>query len=314
MTRRICILFSLSVLVVTAACGGRARVRLSEVEVTKTSGDTTEVTRYQARYAKDGTLAEVERYVDDALETTLQLAYEDGLLAGLDIEPQSGDRAELELVWDEGGLDELETISGGNRWSTRLNYSKDDPSKLAKATLTGPAALDSTLTRTTEYEWSKDGVLEESETVTVIHNNTFNVDFTTTTRVERRYADSGELEKVNQFVTSGDNTESQVYELAFEEGRLVEIEELSGKQWELSYDDSGRIEEIRVVGDGQTTTTELRYEDGTVEGGLLFTPAGFSPMRPSSTDVPNAVQLDLQGRSFPDLELLTLDFLRAAAG
>ena len=297
MNRHVIAWLSLSLVFLTA-CGGRVRVRLSEVETTRTTGNNTAIEQYQASYAKDGTLDEVEVKTNGQLTLRMQLAYDEGRLAELDVENGDGSRALLELVWEDGWLVELDGSDGdGNRWSTAIEYVKDAPGKVERTEFSRDLAANTSIARTTDYRYDDAGRLDETEASTVL--KLFDFESESSTRLERSYGDSGELEKVNRFETSGDNTNAKVYEYGYEEGRLVELEEQAGQRFEVVYDDAGRIRDIDVSGDGQTSQTELVYEDGSVEGGIVFTP----PL------LPNAIQFDLQGRSFPDVELLTFDFL-----
>lgn len=300
MLRHSMLLFALSTLVFASACGGRARLRLSEVEIAHTAGNNTTVTRHEARYADDGTLEEVEQLRNGELFRRMTLSYRDGRLASIDFEDNDGDRSELELTWEEGRLTELErTDNDGKRSTTEIKYLKDDPSKLERTTSRRPFGQDTSLTITTEYAWDKSGRLEETEAVTVLKNDTFNVETTTTRRLEREYADDGTLAELKDF-NDGD---AEIYTYTYEDGRLAEAEQEAGRKWEVAYDDAGRMSEIEAVGNGARDVTELQYEDGSVGGGIIFTPMGL----------PDAIQFDLYGRSFPDIELLTFDFLVGGA-
>lgn len=286
---------------IIAGCG-RAPLRLSEVESVRTANGSSTVTRLSYTYREDRMLDRVEQTVNGEFYQRVDVDYEEGRPSRLVYEYADGARTEVELIWAAGRLDELKMQNGDARWTKSLVYDEDNGHRVIRTVLERALAADTDLTVTTDYEWSADGALEATETETVYSNNFLNVDVTSTSSMERRYTEGGELDRVNVFQTAGNNTEAAVFEYQYGEGRLAEVTSEAGDKYEFDYDDSGRLGTIEIELGSSSTLVEYRYEEGDIAGPLRLLPQSF----------PGAEHFDLRGRSFPELELMTLEFLSKA--
>ena len=283
------------------ACGGRSAARVSEIESTRVVNDSTSISRWEMEYDSDGYLSTMEFFRDGALERTTRFDYDEGRLLELETTQASGQVSSIELDWRDGQVREMEYTEDGDRWVKTFTYNAENPTRLQKSEMERPYGLGTTLRITESYTWNEEGQLEEHVRESRTRTDLLDLEVVTTETSERRFAKSGELDRLTVYLATGGNTDVEQWSYAYASGRLDEIDTDTDKNYRIDYED-GRMVELDYRGDGGRVITELKYENGSIAGDLRWSPP----------NLPGALHFDVAGTSFPDFSLIAPRFLLGA--
>lgn len=283
------------------ACSGRSTARLSQVEKTRIVNDTTSTARVEMEYDDAGYLQTLDFSVSGELERTTRLSYDEGRLVELVTTLASGAVTAIELEWRNGQLREMEYTEDDDRWVKTFEYDEERPSLVTKIEMERPYGLGSKLRVLETFAWNESGQLAESIRESRTRTDLLDLEVVTTETSERRFNKSGELDRFTVYNATGGSTAVQQWNMAYEGGRLDEIDADAGENYRFEYE-ANRMVEIDYRSSGSRVSTELTYEEGGVAGDLRWSPPAM----------PGALHFDLAGQSFPDIMQLAPGFLLGA--
>lgn len=283
------------------ACGGRSADRLSKIESTRTVNDSTSISRWEMDYDRDGYLSTIAFFRDGSLEQTTRFDYDEGRLLELETTFDSGEVSTIELDWRAGQLREMEYAEAGDRWVKTFTYDEDNPTRLLASEMERPYGLGTTLRINETYRWNAEGQLEEHVRESRTRTDLLDLEVVTKETRERRFAKSGELDRLTVYLATGGSTDVEQWNYAYASGRLDEIDTDTGKNYRIDYED-GRMVELDYRGGEGRVVTELTYESGSIAGDLRWSPPSL----------PGALHFDVAGTSFPDFPLISPRFLLGA--
>jgi len=233
-------------------------------------------------------LVEVEYEVEGDRRETWELTWEGGQLAELLIDYDSGGETVHTFTW-EGGQLKSKLIESGNS-ETTVEYTFEG------GVLTGVVAetrVDGDRVSDSEAEIVYEGGRITSS-IKDSSSEFFLVDVDITEETEYSYDDQGRLEDVVVDL-SGDADGRTRTDFEYNDQGRLELVEREGRDYELSYDDMGRVEEID---DEDGPRYEIVYDTGSSSGvvfDLIFVPYGGL--------------YDLEGKGYSEYSSSSLSFL-----
>ena len=283
--------------------GGQSTARPEEITV---NAGNTEY-RYEFRYNGDNTLDEIETSVNGTSVGERRFQWDNGVLTGYDDRPSNEHDIDVEFEREGGDIVSVKAEGDWQENSVTTTASldstlereggvvvsiKSDADRSSSGEIFGFAFRETvntdderTITRDgsrfSEIEirseqrsasYSGDDEEPDSESTTIVK-----------TTYQFEYADDGSLEEVEIDTESqtDDNdpvTDDDRYVFSFnDEGKLADIEQKGGSNdydWDLDYDDEGRVEEITTV----NYDVEIDYEDGNVAGGVTISLGDIMPL------------------------------------
>jgi YD repeat-containing protein len=270
------------------ACGADGEVRsgaqLLELETTIQNGSNTTIERLDVRY-EGSHLKEIARHANGAPAGSASFTYGAGGIASVEYADAEGDRATERLTYEGSRLVRARYEIAGIRVEERtISYdpARSGAPKEISTVTTSPGFGNST--SFVRYEYDAAGrTTKQLELVGSQNEST-----------ELRYTADGSLERASLF-DDGAHRETYTFELDAD-ARLVEVVDSRNGRHEVTYDDAGRVAEIRWSRSSGTTTYRYRYGEGSVDG-WTFAPA-----------VPVAQLFDLTGNAYGTVSLLHGDF------
>ncbi len=286
---------ALAVAVTAMGCNQRASFRVSEIEVTRSNNDS--VVTSEISYNDDSTIEELERKVNGAFDVRYEASYDSGIFDKITVVDDNDDPYDFEYSWDGPLLVEVETDNQFYRAS--YDYDGSTPDTLEELERTYQYFDSTSLTETIEFKRADDGFLEETVSISTFEVPIFGDTITTTTN-EYDW-DEGILSGVTRSTTSGNNTDVDTFDFDYTDkglfvGNVLDEAEAPGQDYEIEYDDQGRIVEIELSDGNDIITTRYTYEDG--NSNVVFEPA-----------IPFASSFDLSGKPYGSTDLMTLTLL-----
>lgn len=276
---RTSLLFSLSLAACSDSGDVRSGAQLLEVETTIQNGSSTNIERVAMSY-EGAQLREIARFENGAPAGTARPTYGAGGIVSVEYADDEGDRATEQLAYEAGKLARARYEIPGIRVDERtISYDAAHAGALKEVSTltTSPGQTSTTMLRRYEYDTSGRTTKQ------------LDIAGTQTSSVELRYAPDGSLERASLF-EGGETRETFTFTLV--DGRLDEVLDSRNGRHEVSYDDAGRISEIRHSTSSGTSTSRYTYGDGSVSG-WTFAPA-----------VPVAQLFDLDGVGYNTVSLL----------
>jgi YD repeat-containing protein len=262
---------------------GRSAVALKGAETTIDANGVTTIR--QAQVAYDGArLKQIDFSINGSDGGRMQTTYSGDLLSEVAIIDPDGDHADLSFSYDPNARLIATQFAASQAFTMSQQYTYDDdhhglPQEVvSKTTL----ASGSTTTAYRRFEHDDGGRLQKIT----------DIDGATTTMTEIAYDDQSRVQRATTY--SGSRVAAD-YTYAYDpKGRIQSVTTPSNQRWDVTYDGSGVIDQIREIDptSATTTTTKYTYASGDVSG-AVFTPA-----------LPNPTLFDLRGKTFP-----TVDFL-----
>ncbi len=274
------VLSTFSLAACSASGDDRSGAQLLEVETTIQDGSRTTIERLDFSY-EGSQLREVARHENGAPAGTARFTYGAGGIELVEHAGVEGDRATERLTYEQGRLARTRFEIAGIRVDERTIAYDPARSNVPKeiSTLTTAPGSSGT-TRLVRYEYDADGRTTKQ----------LEVAGSQTASTELRYTNDGSIERASLF-QGGDHRETYTFELDAD-ARLVEVVDSRNGRHEVTYDDAGRIGEIRWSTSSGTTTYTYRYGEGSVAG-WTFAPA-----------VPVPQLFDLTGTAYETVSVL----------
>jgi YD repeat-containing protein len=271
---------------VTACTGGgdgsdRMAVKITEVERTRTTTGSTTIERRAVTY--DGSrLVEITNTLNATPNGTARVTYDGSVITRVEYTDKEGDRATDQLVYADGQLVKLRyEIPNVMTTEQSYTYFAEDRDLLKEVMTVNTPKGGLATSRMSRYEY-------DAETRIAKVTTTQGTDMTA---VEYRYNTDGQLDRAT-FFSSGTVVETYTFSY-LQDGKLDEIFDSNNNRYDLTYDKSGKITEIRhTTTSGITTTTRYTYGEGAAQGWT------FSP------EIPGGELFDLGGRGYTALSML----------
>jgi YD repeat-containing protein len=234
------------------------------------------------------TLVEVEYEVEGDRRETWEFEWEGGSLTELVIEPRNGDDR-IYTFTREGSQLVKKTVEQGNS-ETTVDYVYEGG---VLTEVTSETRIGGDRVADAQSVVTREGgriVLIETDQDTDIGPFSYN----TTEEAEFSYDDQGRLEDIRADL-SGDADGRTRTDFEYNDQGRIQLVEREGRDYEMDYDDVGRVEEID---DEDGYRYDIEYDDGQVSG-LVF----------DLTFVPYGGLFDLEGRGFTEFDTNSLSFI-----
>jgi YD repeat-containing protein len=273
----------LSIAAISTACSAtdsteRESSKLKEVEMTRQSGSTTTVQRWEAQY--DGShILELLEYLNGAPNGSIQYFWGGAGLERLEFTDKQGDRASDELTYTSSKLSrEVFRIAGVLTRERMMKYANDGVlSEMTTNVMAAGSSADVTLTK---YEYD---VNKQLTKITALQGGDTDI-------TELHYDVDRRLDRAASY---SDGAHVVTYTFTYnKDGTLDEVTDTHNRRYSVSYDDSHRIAEVRLLDESTLTRYRYTYDSGSIEG-ISFAPA-----------VPLSGQFDLDGNVYGNVELL----------
>jgi YD repeat-containing protein len=233
-------------------------------------------------------LSEVDYEVEGDRRETWEFKWEGGSLTELVVEPRNGDDRIYTFKREGGQLVQKVVEQGNSETTIDYVYEGGVLAEVKAETRVGGdrvSEAESAITR------------EGGRIALIVTEANFRIgplSFDTTEEAEFRYDDQGRIEDVRADL-SGDASGRTRTDFEYNDQGRLELVEREGRDYELEYDDFGRVEEID---DEDGYTYEVEYDEGQVSG-LVF----------DLTFIPFGGLFDLEGRGYGDYDTNTLGFI-----
>ena len=271
--------------VLLAACqggsdGGRTAAKVVEIDRTVQTGSSTTIDRTTIAY-EGSRIAKIGATLNGTPNGTANVTYGQSGIDRIEYIDKEGDRGIDTFTHTDGRLTkERYEIPGVLVDEMVFSYHAERPDLLKEITNTVLPVNGLTTTRVVKYEYDA----EER-----IARQTFTTGMTSSTW-EYRYDGDGRVDRMTGF-SGATVTETYTFRYTMD-GKLDEVMDSNNNRHELTYDEQGRVSEIRLLSGASTTTIRYTYAKGNVEG-WTFAPA-----------VPGGQLFDLAGDSFPLIEMM----------
>lgn len=239
------------------------------------------------------TLVEVDYEVEGDRAETWEFKWEGGSLTELVIEPDNGDDRIFTFTREGGQLVQKVIEQGNSETTIDYAYEGGRLSEVVTETRSGGDRVGDSESVIT-YEGGRLALIVTDENYEL---GPFSFD--TTEEATYSYDDQGRLEDVVADL-SGDADGRTRTDFEYNDTGRLELIEREGRDYELAYDDSGRVEEID---DEDGYRYDIEYDNGQVSG-LVF----------DLTFVPFGELFDLEGRGFSEFDPNSLSFLLSSGG
>lgn len=260
----------------------RSGARVVDIEETVEGDGEITVIRSMFHYSGDQ-LTEVVHEVNGEPAGRHDVTYADGRIERIDVFDKDGDRAIREYSYENEHIDTSVYYEPTRNYSKeRFEYDASHGDRLQQATATW-WQLDRGITTTWDTRVEYD---DAGRVVAIIEGDERNQFIT-----DLRYDEEGRLQRVD-FFEGGNHVITREYSYDTDD-RLTAVDDTDDGLWRLSYDQSGRVVEVRYIDvrHSETRTVRYTYGDGSVAG------TWFAP------SVPKSEFFDMSGRSFADLDI-----------
>lgn len=270
---------------VLAACqgggsSGRMSTKVVEVEQTIQAGSTTTIDRTTVTY-NGSRIDQIAQVHNGAPAGTAKIGYGTGGIDRIDYTDKDGDRAIDQLMYANGQLarDRYE-IMGVSVDEQTFTYLPERRDAVKEISLTHTPTGGTARSQLVKFEYDAEGRVTKR----------IDIDGSNTTTTEMRYTPDGLLERMTSFAGT---SHLETYNFSYtSEGTVDEVVDSNNNRYEVSYDQSGRIAEIRYLANGTIITWRYTYGAGSADG-WTFAPS-----------LPGASFFDLGGNSYSTLSML----------
>lgn len=271
--------------VLLAACqggsdGGRMAAKVVEIDRTVQTGSSTTIDRTTIAY-EGARMVKVGGTLNGTPNGTANVTYGKNGIERIEYIDKEGDRGIDTLTHTDGRLTkERYEIPGVLVDELVYAYHAERPDLLKEVTNTVLPVNGLSSTRRVKYEYDAEERLARQ---------TFESGMTSS-MWEYRYNADGLVDRMTAF-SGATVTETYTFRYTMD-GKLDEVMDSNNNRHELTYDEKGRVIEIRLLSGTTTTTTRYTYAAGNVEG-WTFAPA-----------VPGGHLFDMAGEGFPVVEMM----------
>lgn len=281
--QRLAMLF---MVVTAAACqsgggsDGRMATKVSEIERTVQVGSTTTIDKSTVHY-EGSKILQISQFRNGMANGVAKPMYGGAGIEKIEYLDKEGDKALQQLTYADGrvtkGRYEVTGVMINEDTISYLPDRKDLVKEIASTRMPTGAPVSTTLVK---YEYDAEGRATKAT----------NIVGTATSSTEYRYDTKGQLDRMTTF--SGASV-VETYTFSYTaEGTLDEVVDSKNNRYELTYDQDGRIVEVRLITTGSITTTRYTYAAGNANG-WTFAPA-----------VPGGGFFDIGGNPYTNISML----------